>query len=104
MRIVQITPSAGDNFYCENCLRDAALARAILKLGHDVLMMPLYLPLQGQEGDSAGVSPIFFGGINVYLQQKSGLFRRTPRWLDHLFDSPKLLRWVARRAGESQPS
>ncbi|HUV62921.1 MAG TPA: glycosyltransferase family 4 protein [Sedimentisphaerales bacterium] len=99
MRIVQITPSAGDNFYCENCLRDTALARAILKLGHDVLMMPLYLPLQGQEADSAGVSPIFFGGINVFLQQKSALFRRTPRWLDRLFDSPKLLRWVARRAG-----
>ena len=99
MRIVQITPSAGDSFYCENCLHDTALARAILKLGHDVLMMPLYLPLQAEGTDPAGVSPIFFGGINVYLQQKSGLFRRTPRWLDHLFDSPKLLRWVARRAG-----
>lgn len=99
MRIVQITPSAGDSFYCENCLRDVALAKAILKLGHDVLMMPLYLPLQGQEGHSAGVSPIFFGGINVYLQQKSALFRRTPRWLDRLFDSPQLLRWVSRRAG-----
>lgn len=99
MRIVQITPSAGDNFYCENCLRDTALARAILKQGHDVLMMPLYLPLPGEQGDSAGVSEIFFGGINVYLQQKSSLFRRTPRWLDRLFDSPKLLRWLSRHAG-----
>ena len=28
MRIIQITPSAGNSFYCENCLRDAALAKA----------------------------------------------------------------------------
>ncbi len=99
MRIIQITPSAGDSFYCENCLRDTALAQAMLKLGHDVLMTPLYLPLQTEPSDSAGVSPIFFGGINVYLQQKSAFFRRTPRWLDRLFDSPKLLRWLSRHAG-----
>jgi len=99
MRIVQITPSAGDSFYCENCLRDAALVKAMLKLGHDVLMVPLYLPLQ-IEGDSArSVSPIFFGGVNVYLQQKLNLFRRTPRWLDRWFDSPRLLKWVGRMAG-----
>jgi glycosyltransferase involved in cell wall biosynthesis len=99
MRIIQITPSAGDSFYCENCLRDAALAKAMLKLGHDVLTMPLYLPLQTEPSDPASVSPIFFGGINVYLQQKSALFRKTPRWLDRLFDSPRLLRWVSRHAG-----
>jgi len=57
------------------------------------------LPLQSREGDAAGTSEIFFGGINVYLQQKSSLFRRTPRWLDRLLDSPKLLRWVSHHAG-----
>ena len=46
MRIVQITPGSGDNFYCENCLRDVALVRAMRNLGHDVLMVPMYLPLQ----------------------------------------------------------
>ncbi|MHC4749995.1 MAG: glycosyltransferase family 4 protein [Planctomycetota bacterium] len=99
MRIVQITPSAGDSFYCENCLRDVALVKAMLKLGHNVLMVPLYLPLHINEIDSSDITPIFFGGVNVYLQQKSGLFRKTPRWLDRLFDSPKLLRWVSRKAG-----
>ena len=99
MRIIQITPSAGDSFYCENCLRDAALARAMLDLGHDVLMMPLYLPLQTEPSDSTCVSPIFFGGINVYLQQKSAFFRKTPRWVDRLFDSPRLLRWLGRHVG-----
>ncbi len=99
MRVAQITPSAGDGFYCENCLRDLALVKAIRKLGHDILMIPLYLPLPVDESNLANESPIFFGGINVYLQQKSGFFRKTPRWLDKLFDSPKLLSWVGRKAG-----
>lgn len=99
MRIIQITPSAGDSFYCENCLRDAALAKEIIKLGHEGLTIPLYLPLPSEQSVSAGISPIFFGGLNVYLQQKSAFFRRTPRWLDRLFDSPRLLRWIGRMAG-----
>ena len=99
MRIVQITPSAGDSFYCENCLRDATLVKAMRKLGHDVLMIPLYLPLPIDESDSVDKTPIFFGGINVYLQQKSAFFRRTPRWFDRLLDSPRLLRWIGRKAG-----
>jgi len=99
MRIIQITPSAGNSFYCENCLRDAALAKAIIKLGHEGLTIPLYLPLPSEQSGSTGISPIFFGGLNVYLQQKSAFFRRTPRWLDRLFDSPRLLRWIGRMAG-----
>lgn len=99
MRIIQITPSAGDSFYCENCLRDAALAKAIIKLGHEGLTIPLYLPLPSEQSGSAGISPIFFGGLNVYLQQKVAFFRRTPRWLDRLFDSPRLLKWIGRMAG-----
>ncbi|UCE47274.1 MAG: glycosyltransferase family 4 protein, partial [Phycisphaerales bacterium] len=99
MNIVQITPSAGDSFYCENCLRDAALVKALIKLGHDVLMVPLYLPLSLGEPPRENMSPIFFGGVNVYLQQKLSLFRKSPRWLDRVFDSPRLLKWVGKMAG-----
>src|SRR3990172_4343879 len=109
MRIVQITPGSGGGFYCENCLRDIALVRAMRKLGHDVIMAPLYLPLQARPqgvspsgvGKSEPVcnAPIFFGGVNVYLQQKLSLFRKTPRWIDRLFDSPGLLGWVAGKTG-----
>ena len=99
MKIAQITPSAGGSFYCENCLRDANLVRAMINLGHDVSMIPLYLPLQVEQDTGAEKLPIFFGGINVYLQQKCAIFRRTPRWLDSLFDSPKLLSWLSRKAG-----
>jgi len=98
MRIVQITPGSGDSFYCENCLRDIALVRQMRKLGHDVLMVPMYLPFQGAEAEEIANAPIFFGGINVFLQQKSALFRKTPRWIDQLFDSPRLLKWISRKA------
>ncbi len=99
MKIVQICPSAGDGFYCENCLRDAALVKALRRLGHDVLMVPLYLPLAADGTEPLDNAPIFFGGINVYLQQKLALFRRTPRWIDRWFDARPLLEWAGRRAG-----
>jgi glycosyltransferase involved in cell wall biosynthesis len=98
MKIIQITPGAGGDFRCDNCLRDNALVLELRRRGHDTLMVPLYLPLVTEGPDPAAGTPIFFGGINVYLQQKSALFRRTPRWIDRLLDSPRLLRWAARRA------
>ena len=58
-------------------------------------LVPLYLPLMTDEPREAGDGLIFFGGINVYLQQKSGLFRKTPAWFDRLLDSPTLLKWAA---------
>ena len=99
MKMVQISPGSGDNFYCENCLRDAALVKAIRALGHDVLMVPLYLPLQADKSEQVSNAPIFFGGVNVFLQQKLSLFRKTPRWIDKLFDSRRLLEWAGRKAG-----
>jgi len=99
MRIAQFTPGAGDNIYCENCLRDAALVRAFRKLGHEVLMIPLYLPLRVDGAEQLSNAPIFFGGINVYLQQQSAIFRKTPRWIDRIFDMRKLLQWASGRSG-----
>ncbi|MCX5671317.1 MAG: glycosyltransferase family 1 protein, partial [Planctomycetota bacterium] len=98
MRIIQITPGAGTNFYCENCLRDNALVLELRRQGHDALMVPLYLPLVTEGPDATAGVPIFFGGINVYLQQKLALFRRTPRWLDRLLDARGLLKWASGRA------
>jgi glycosyltransferase involved in cell wall biosynthesis len=99
MRIAQLTPGSGDNFYCENCLRDAALVRTMRSAGHDVVMIPMYLPLHGDKEGSLSSTPIFFGGVNVYLQQKLKLFQKTPRWIDKVFDSKRLLGWVGKRAG-----
>lgn len=99
MRIVQLTPGSGDNFYCENCIRDLVLVRAVRDLGHDMVMVPMYLPLNLDSPQTDLKTPIFFGGVNVYLQQKFKLFQKTPRWLDKLFDSPALLKRVGKMSG-----
>jgi glycosyltransferase involved in cell wall biosynthesis len=104
MRIIQLTPGAGGDFYCENCLRDGTVVRTIRARGHDMLMVPLYLPLRVEQAVPGAQAPMFFGGINVYLQQRWSLFRHTPRWLDALLDSRALLRRVARKAGMTKSS
>src|SRR5207249_1569618 len=44
----------------------------------------------------------FFGGINVYLEQKSAFFRHSPKWLHRLLDSRGLLNWAAGRAAKTR--
>lgn len=97
MRIVHLATGAGGGFYCENCIRDAMLLRQFHKLGHEAVALPMYLPA-GTEQQDVHKGPLFFGGVNVYLQQKFPLFRHTPRWLDKWLDSPKLLTLLSRRA------
>ncbi|MEW6742165.1 MAG: glycosyltransferase family 4 protein [Planctomycetota bacterium] len=102
MRIALLTPGAGGSFYCENCVRDLDLVRAQRALGHDAFMVPLYLPVPSVTASERAGSRVFFGGVNVYLQQRWVLFRRTPRWVDRLFDARWLLEWAARRAGTTR--
>src|SRR5215472_522525 len=103
MRIIQLTPGTG-SFYCGTCIRDNALVVALRALGQDALMVPMYLQPTLDEASGAEGAPLFYGGVNVYLQQKFGLFRKTPRWLDRLFDSPGMLEAAARRAGMTRAS
>ena len=97
MNIVLLTPGTG-NFYCGNCLRDNALANELRAEGHNVHLIPLYLPHIVDE-PTAAATPLFYGGISVYLEQKLALFRHTPRWLDNLLNNSKLLKWAADHAG-----
>ena len=90
MRLVYLTTGTG-SFYCGSCMRDNALVLALRKRGHDALLVPMYLPLTLDEESAAAGTPVFYGGINSYLQQISPLFRKTPRWLDKLFDATAVL-------------
>jgi glycosyltransferase involved in cell wall biosynthesis len=101
MTIVQITPGAGA-MYCGNCFRDNALVASLRRMGHDVTMVPLYLPLTLDEEDQSAGAPIFFGGINVYLEQKSALFQRMPGFLHKLLASRKLLGWAAGKTASTR--
>lgn len=101
MNIVQITPGAG-GMYCGGCFRDNALVAALRKQGHETLMVPLYLPLTLDEADQSAGTPTFFGGINVYLEQKSALFRKAPKWLHSLLASPALLKWASKYSARTR--
>ncbi|GIW80179.1 MAG: glycosyl transferase family 1 [Gemmatales bacterium] len=87
--------------YCGSCLHDNTLAAALNRLGQEVVLIPTYTPIRTDEED-VSASRVFFGGINVYLQQKSAIFRHTPWFLDRLFDVKPLLRWVSRFAFKTQ--
>jgi glycosyltransferase involved in cell wall biosynthesis len=101
MRLIQLTAGTG-SFYCGTCLRDNAFVSELRRQGHDALLVPLYLPLAVDEAPATQDVPVFYGGVNVYLQQSSGLFRSTPRWVDRLLDSPAVLKLAASRAGATQ--
>jgi glycosyltransferase involved in cell wall biosynthesis len=89
--------------YCGSCLHDNTLAAALLELGEDVILVPTYTPLRTDETD-VSINRVFFGGINVYLQEKLPLFRHTPWWMDQLLDNPALLNSLAGRAGSVDPT
>ncbi len=103
MRITFLTPGTG-NYHCGVCMRDNSLARNLISLGHGVTMLPTYLPhLLDEKSAGTENTPIFLGGINVYLQHKFPIFRKSPKWLDNLFNSEPLLRWVAGKRGMTSP-
>ena len=95
MRILSFTGGAGSMF-CGSCLRDNALAAELLKRGHDVLLSPIYTPTRTDE-KNVSADQVFFGGISVYLEQHSPIFRHTPRFVDKLWDSQWALRLATKR-------
>ncbi len=100
LRITYLTAGAA-GMYCGSCMHDNTLARALVRLGVDVQLVPMYTPIQTDEAD-VSVDQVFFGGINVYLQQQFRLFRYLPRVFDRLLDSPRLLA-VGGVAGHRDP-
>jgi glycosyltransferase involved in cell wall biosynthesis len=76
--------------YCGSCFRDNGLAAELIKRGHDVTLIPVYTPTRTDE-ENVSRPDVLFGGISVYLQQYSSLFRHTPRFLDRLWDSPRVI-------------
>ncbi len=77
--------------YCGSCLRDNALAARLLKLGHDVTLLPFYTPTLTDEENVSRPQQVFFGGISVFLEQYSSAFRHAPRFLSRMLDAPAVI-------------
>jgi glycosyltransferase involved in cell wall biosynthesis len=101
MKIVYLAAGAG-GMYCGSCLHGNTLAAALRAAGQDCTLAPMYTPLRTDEVN-VSIDRIAFGGINVYLQQHSAIFRHTPWAFDHLLDSPGLLRWATGQSGSVRP-
>src|SRR6516164_1253738 len=101
MRIAYITAGAA-GMYCGSCMHDNTLVAELQRQSHDALLIPTYTPITTDE-PNVSQKRVFFGGINVYLQQKLSLFRHTPWLFDRLLDVPRLLRWVAGFAVQIDP-
>lgn len=103
MKIVHIVPGSGDSFYCQNCMRDNSLVKELRKRGHEVAIVPMYLPVNIDEPEKNyfGDTPVFYGAINTYLKQVMPLYRKAPLWLERLMDSKILLNMAAHKAGST---
>jgi len=101
MKILYLTAGAA-GMYCGSCLLDNALATELMARGHDVILLPLYTPTLT---DEANVSRprVFFGGISVYLEQHIPFFRKSPWFVDRLWDSAKVIRLFSGRGISPNP-
>ncbi|MFC1557948.1 glycosyltransferase family 4 protein [candidate division KSB1 bacterium] len=104
MKIVYIVPGSGGTFYCQNCMRDNELIKSIKALGHEIYMVPMYLPISIDGHENLKDTPVFYGAINIYLKEKLPFYRYVPKWIAKLFDSQLLLRLVAKKSGSTRAS
>ncbi|MFM7926949.1 MAG: glycosyltransferase family 1 protein, partial [Pirellula sp.] len=101
MRITYLTAGAAGMF-CGSCMNDNAVARELIKAGHDCVLMPVYTPIRTDVEDMS-VDRVFLGGVNVYLAQKIPLVRYMPRWMVGWIDHPWVIKALTSKAGKTSP-
>jgi glycosyltransferase involved in cell wall biosynthesis len=97
LKILFIVPGAGDSFYCGNCFRDSLHAHALRQSGHEVTVMPLYLPLK--DASFTGDTPLFFPAVSLFVAQKYFRKRNMPRWMEKFLNSDFSLNMAASFSG-----
>ncbi|MGC8886303.1 MAG: glycosyltransferase family 4 protein [Verrucomicrobiia bacterium] len=102
MKIAFLTPGAG-KMYCGGCLHDNTLVAALNKLGHKAILVPLYLPLQLEDQSQSDKYPIFYNGINVFLDQNLGVFRYAPGLIRKITSFKPLIKLAARFSSTTDP-
>lgn len=96
LRVAYVTAGAA-GMYCGSCMRDNTLAAALTRQGIDVQLIPTYTPIRTDEKD-VSIDRVFFGGINIYLEERVPGFRWLPAALVRWLDQPWLIRLASKRA------
>ena len=97
MKILFIVPGSGDAFYCGNCFRDTLHANALRKAGHEVIVMPLYLPFTADAFKAD--TQLFFPAVSFYVARKFFKRRQMPKWLKQILNSKYLLKFASSMSG-----
>lgn len=100
-KIAYLTAGAA-GMYCGSCMHDNTLASALTRLGVDVQLIPTYTPIRTDEED-VSLDQVFFGGINVFLEQQLPGYRFLPEFVRSMLDRPSLIRWATKRAASTSP-
>jgi len=100
MKILHIIPGSGGSFYCGNCLRDSKYVPALKALGHDVVKIPMYLPLFANT-EEENETPVFYGAVSIYLKQLYPFFRKAPEWVDNMLNAKPMLKLAAKYSGST---
>ena len=89
--------------FCGSCMHDNTWARSLMDAGEEVSLIPTYTPIRVDEQNES-LEKVFFGGINVYLNQKVPGWRYLPRFLTHWLDHPRVISWATRRSVSNDAS
>src|SRR5688500_15142334 len=101
MRIGILT-AGGAGMFCGACMHDNTWARALTRAGCEVLLLPAYTPIRVDERN-VSTRRVFLGGVNLYLRQRFGWWRKFPRAMTRWLDSPAILRIAPRLAISNDP-
>ncbi|MDE2690608.1 MAG: glycosyltransferase family 4 protein [Acidobacteriota bacterium] len=96
LRIAYLAAGAG-GMICGSCIHDNALVRELQHRGHNALLLPIYTPLRTDE-ENVSYGRVFYGAVNIYLEQKLPVWSRAPAAIRRLLDNPGLLSRVTRSA------
>ncbi|MBN1864888.1 MAG: glycosyltransferase family 4 protein [Victivallales bacterium] len=103
MKIAYIIPGSGGGFYCQNCLRDNILASGMKDEGHDVVLVPMYLPMfSDSEECGPRKSQVFFGAVSLYLSHRWPALQRMPSFMRRILDSRPVLDMAAKLSSSTR--
>ena len=89
--------AGGAGMFCGSCMHDNTLARALLRQGEQVTLVPTYTPIRVDE-ENVSQSRVLLGGLNIYLNAESRFWRWLPSWAKGWLDSPAIIRFATRFA------